>query len=204
MRSCTVPFDRLVDLWEERLEARSADETVEHVAHCATCRASMAWIEDYLPLLRRALHGAPDAPSLAFLHAARQIPREETAFVLADGLAVCIARPLFEERSTVAAGARGQSDAIHAAYSDGARIIEIWQEPAGGGRWHVLGQVTDRSTGAALTPASVILLDPNGNETAAELQGPQMHLPPVSAGVYSLYLDFRDDGLRVPEVVVGV
>lgn len=204
MSTCSLPFDVLLDYYEGRLDAATAEEIGTHLeTGCTTCRETLSWLKQTLALLRPGedLHVSP-----AVLAHARAFYRDRApSFQGAPLPAPLIARLVFDSRHTSArAGMRGENQvAYRMLYSTEDYEVDLWQERLQGDRWYVIGQVFPKKAGDAVTPDTVVLTSAEGDMLAAVPDAGEFHVRSLPTGTYALRLRLSKTEILIPEVVIG-
>ncbi|HLJ53770.1 MAG TPA: hypothetical protein VKT77_01960 [Chthonomonadaceae bacterium] len=200
MKRCGITFETLADFHDGRADAESAARVREHVdAGCTQCRETLAWIERAGGTMRDAARHPVPERLLDRMHAVyaerfRQPARRSLmAWLTFDGRA-----------TQMPAGARGTpGPAIQLNYSTEEHDVEIWEEPTAEGRWYVIGQVLPREGEGTLTPSEVSLTDRDGVTRLVAPAMPEVHLPSVAAGPYTMVFKLADANIVISDLVVG-
>ncbi len=196
MKSSHVPFDRLADLAEGRLEADEQRRARAHLAVCARCAADAAWLERTTRLMRA--DDSEDAPAHVVARAVRLFrPRvADPAPSLRERI---VAALTFDSgQAPLAFGVRAaQTMPRQLLYTAGEQELDLRLTPVGD-RWIVAGQILGPSAGGR-----VALTGPAGASEAPIDDLGEFTLPPVLAGDYALQLQIGDADIEVAGLRIG-
>ncbi len=195
-----LPFEKLADMAENRLQAveRAAAET--HVSACSRCSAQLARVSQTINLMRT--DEAEDAPRAAVASVLNMFRARAAAADAAREPSlvqrVLAALNFDSAQLTPAYGVRsGQATARQMLYSAGENDIDLRVQPSGDA-WVVSGQVLGQCAGGR------IRLEGTSGEAEAELNELcEFTLPALQSGSYTLRLRLDEVEVEVPELRLG-
>ena len=195
----TVPFARLVDLVEGRLQPEERAATESHVGACRRCAEQVARLERTLGLMRA--DAGEDAPRDVVSYAVSLFGSRRRAAAPTPSLVGRIVASLtFDSRHAAPAfGVRsGQpSSSRQLVFTAGDTDIDLRIAESAEG-WTLSGQVLGECTGGRVEIESV---GGEGRRAEAELNDIcEFAFPPVPAGRYKLLLHMSGADIQVSEI----
>ncbi len=186
-----IAFERLADMAEGRLDAANTDAIRQHVAGCAECAASLAWLEHTFGLMRS--DSGEDAPP-ALVASVRGLFRPTPPLVA--GLRRLLAELRFDSATArPALGLRsGRYGERQLLFSLGEHDLDL-RVAATGDQWSIQGQLLGPDTSGDVT-----LDGPGGAKVATLDDLCQFSLPPVAPGAYRLTLRLPDAEIEIPAI----
>lgn len=189
-------FDALSALAEARLAPAAQAEVETHVAACARCTATVAWLARTLSLMRT--DQSEDAPPAVIARAIRLLrPAPQTA---PGSLRRRIAAILsFDSRGmALAPGLRGAAaQPRQLLYGAGEYEVDL-RITAVGSAWALAGQVLGPGAGG-----SVLLEGSAGSASAALSELREFSLSPAAAGSYALRLLLDNTEIEIEGLELG-
>jgi hypothetical protein len=192
-----IPFGRLLDLAEGRLQADERNKLEAHISSCPRCAAEAGELERLIALMRS--DTAEDAPQSVIKQAVILFQRREQPAVSTDSQKIIRASLRFDSLGMAPAfGVRsGEPSARQLLYSAEDHDIDLRIEPAEGG-WVLSGQVlgVNIAGGHAKLSGGYDVYDTNFTEQS------EFTFPPVPANIYQLHFFFPKltvevEGLRI-------
>ena len=194
--SSHVPFSKLADLVEGRLEPDEQAQVRRHVAVCPGCAADVGWLESVIGLMRD--DQSEEVPSAALARAVRLF--RARAARPAPGLLERVQAVLRFDSAQLplAYGVRGEQPvARQLLFGAGVHDLDLRVAPAGDG-WTVSGQVLGSCSGG-----QAILEGAEGAAQATLNDLCEFTLPVVPSGSYTLLLRLPEAEVEVPGLELG-
>jgi hypothetical protein len=190
-----IPFSKLADLAEGRVEAAERSESLAHISECSPCAAQKEKLESVINLMRT--DQAEDAPRELVAHTIN-LWRTRASVSKTPGLIQRIVAVLrFDSFQTAPAYAvrSGQAAARQLLYNAGDYDVELRIAPSGEA-WDVSGQVFGREcAGGQIEMASASLV------AQADLNDQcEFALAGLSIGSYQLRLRLTDLEVEIPQL----
>ncbi len=204
---CPYTFANRLDYHEGNVSPAMAQEIANHISSgCNECARSLVWMRSVLPAMHESammgqLSVSQRALKRAFAIMPPKVVRENPI-----KRAVSVARLLMDNRSNgmAFAGARDLSGApLRAMYQTDELDIDMMQEPASGGKWHLFGEAMSQDGEDVFSPDSVVLISSDSHQIGAEVDDAEFSFPPIQSGTYSLKIAWDDHDVVVEDLVVG-
>lgn len=205
MHSCNFTFEALINYVEGHTDPITTQRIREHLeTECRECHRRLAWIQTFVPALHRAVsEEMPDVPQTALNYArniARAYPRP-----VPQPLLVRLASLVFDSRMPQPAlGMRsGEGSEGQLVYSAEGYDIDLWQEPSGGERWQLMGQILPHQGGAPLSLEEALLLSAEGLSLIGQIESKEFIVRDVPAGSYEVRLRIPGEQIVMRDVLLG-
>ena len=187
-----IPFSRLADLVEGRLNPDEQSEMLAHIAACPGCAAEMAWLERVIGRMRTYMIEQPPAHAVAAAKRMFRSPVRATRQQFRAALQFDSARtPLGVGRR---AGAQNERQLLFAISS---YLLDLRLAPHGS-LWVISGQLLGTNDGEQIE-----LDGPAGRVQAMLNDLSEFALPPTPPGTYTLRLELTDFDITVDGLEVG-
>lgn len=195
-----IPFEKLVDLAEDRLTSAEREGAIAHTSACSRCAVQLTRLERMIEMMRT--DTTEDAPPHVIARALRLFPvgvqtaaenepsglRRLLADLLLDSAKLS---PAFGVRAAQSAAARQLLFSV----GEGDIDLRVAQSDEG---WVVSGQVLGQYAGG-----EVELRGEAGAEQARLNELCEFVLPPVPKGTYTLLVRMGDYSAEIPDLEIG-
>ena len=201
VKRCGISFEALADYNDGRADENAAEEIRRHLsADCGHCRENLEWLRRAAQTMRAASEIQVPQTLVSRLH---DVYADRFRMPVRKSL---LARLTFDSRSTPAfAGARGAAaEPVRLNFSTDLHDIDLWEEPAGPGRWYIIGQVLPREGAEVLQPEEIVFTSADGSRITVTPELPEFHLPSVPTGTYEVAVRLADTELLMRDVSVGI
>ena len=205
MNRCRITFEELVDHFEGRLDSTQTERLRHHLTTgCKACDQQVAWLQQFLPALVRAVTDEVPQVSVEALSVAKNIARAYPREQKQPSLLVQIAQLIFDNRvPTLATAARNiVTGEFQLVYSAQDKDIDLWMERQEHGNWYLIGQVLPKNGSEAITPQQVLLTSRDGRTYQAISQDGEFAVRSLPDGRYEVRLHLEDGEIVLPDVRV--
>lgn len=206
MKNCGIALETLADYRDGRADADTAARIQAHLERdCIHCRQELDWLQRTAATLRASQEVKVPERSLARAHS---LFRERfRAEVKQSPLASWLAQLQFDSRrsSLSMSGARsGAREGIQLVYSTVLYDIDLFQEPAGQGKWHLTGNVLPRAGEEIIVPDEIVLLSRDGSRRSFSPENEEFHLPSIPEGEYDVLFRLAPGEITIRSIGIGM
>ncbi len=211
MKVCLISPASRLDYREGRADSRTAARIRQHLeSGCDACRTDLEWFGMFMPALQASLNEKAPSVSARALEFAYDLMPSPVPDTVQAPRRTLTARLIFDSlRPTgqLAYAREAASSSVHAVYRADQIDVDVWQEKAGDRRWVLIGQALPVGEAVLTAPQQVSLVsttaDSQREPQQAFLEDGEFTFDAVPGGEYTLRLQWEDQEILVPELMVG-